>query len=93
VAQQDGQAVVALEPLGADGEAVGAALVARGAEQDHGEVAPEDRHARVLEVGVAVVDEPRQLGDEARAVAPDGGQDEPAHHHPPDLTGRSRSGS
>jgi hypothetical protein len=91
VAQQDREAVVALEALGAHSELVSAALVARRAQQDHREIAPEDRHARVLEVGVAVVDESGQLRDEARAIAPDGGQDEPtAHGHPPDLAGRDR---
>src|SRR5690606_14599438 len=79
-AQQDREAVVALEALGALCEAVAAAARRRGGEQDHGEVGPEDRHARVLEVRVALEDEARQLGDEPGPVLADGGEDEPALH-------------
>src|SRR5262249_55641701 len=80
MAQQDGEAVVALEALGADGERIARARVARRAQEDHREVAAKDRHARVLEVRVAGEDERGELGDEPGPVAADRREDEPAPH-------------
>ena len=80
VPQKDRKAVFALEALCSYGEGVPGALGRRRGEENHGEVGPEDRHARVLEVGVAVVHELREVGDQTGAVLADGGEDEPALH-------------
>src|SRR6185436_10285940 len=49
-------------------------------EEQHGELGAEDRHARILEVAVALVEELGQVGDDAGPIAADGGEREELLH-------------
>src|SRR5262249_45902373 len=70
-----------LEPLAARGQpALDVVALAR-EEQQHRELRPEDGHARILEVAVAVVDQLGEIGHDPRPVAADRGHREPASRH------------
>src|SRR5206468_1371221 len=71
-AEEDGEPPLPLEPLAAGGEPPLDVLPLAREEQQHRELGPEDGHARVLEVAVALVDQLGEVGDDARAVAADG---------------------
>src|SRR6185369_4319335 len=78
--EEDGEPLLPFEALAGRGEPpldVGA--LPREQQQDR-ELGAEDRHARVLEVAVALVDELGQVGDDAGPIAADGRQREELLH-------------
>jgi len=79
-AKEHREPLLPLEPLAARGETSLDVVAFAREEQEDGELGPEDRHARVLEVAVALVDQLREVGDDARPVAADRREREPAPH-------------
>ena len=66
-AEEDGEALLPLQPLARRRQPL-RDVAALGREQkEDGELAAEDRHAGVLEIAVAVVDELGEVGDDSRA--------------------------
>src|SRR5688572_16743626 len=79
-AEEHGQPLLPLEPLARGRQALLHVGPLAGEQQQHGELVPEDGHARILEVAVALEDQLGEIGHDAGPVAPDGGEGEPAPH-------------
>src|SRR4030095_15373375 len=74
------QALLPLETLASGREPGRDVRCLPGEQQQNRKLAAEDRHARVLEVAVAFVDQLGQVGADSRAVPSDGRQRKPLLH-------------